>query len=355
MDKVRGMRAKHNGIELRASVRGKRHTKFINKPWNKTNCATAARIRREWVAELQNGINSHLRDDNPIFRDVAQDYLESIRKRGLSKEHVSHCKNDLNKIWLPHLGHIPVKDVTVRNVRLADQGHTWSSAKRQQNSRSTLRQVFDLAIEDDFIDENPAIKLKKVSHQRAKIDPFNESERDAILQQLSGEALMYFTIAFETGMRTAELLGLDWADIRGSKAYLHQTLIKNKVCEMKTKTERNVYLSTLAQQSLSPDIRPLEGLIFTLSSKQLWRRWVKALKAAGVRYRKPYNCRHARASIGLSHGQTPGWLAKQLGHDLRTFFEHYADYIDTDSDEAEMAKLKTQDWGKCGTNEGETA
>jgi hypothetical protein len=67
----------------------------------------------------------------------------------------------------------------------------------------------------------------------------------------------------------------------------------------------------------------------------------------------PYNCRYTRASIGLSAGQTPAWLASQLGHDLRTFFAKYADYIDGDNDAAELVKLEALEKHETGRKLGE--
>lgn len=42
--------------------------------------------------------------------------------------------------------------------------------------------------------------------------------------------------------------------------------------------------------------------------------WVPAMKKAGVRYRRPYQTRHTYASMMLSAGEHPMWVAKQLGH-----------------------------------------
>lgn len=39
-----------------------------------------------------------------------------------------------------------------------------------------------------------------------------------------------------------------------------------------------------------------------------------ALKRGGVRYRKPYQTRHTYASMMLSAGEHPMWVAKQMGH-----------------------------------------
>lgn len=39
-----------------------------------------------------------------------------------------------------------------------------------------------------------------------------------------------------------------------------------------------------------------------------------AMKKAGVRYRRPYQTRHTYASMMLSAGEHPMWVAKQMGH-----------------------------------------
>jgi integrase len=48
--------------------------------------------------------------------------------------------------------------------------------------------------------------------------------------------------------------------------------------------------------------------------KQIRKVWQTALKRAGVRYRRPYQTRHTYASMMLSAGEHPMWVAKQMGH-----------------------------------------
>jgi integrase len=48
------------------------------------------------------------------------------------------------------------------------------------------------------------------------------------------------------------------------------------------------------------------------------------LKQLRIRYRRPYNMRHTYATIGLMSGARPAFLAGQLGHSLRVFFDVYA-------------------------------
>lgn len=42
--------------------------------------------------------------------------------------------------------------------------------------------------------------------------------------------------------------------------------------------------------------------------------WAHAVKKAGVWYRRPYQTRHNYASMMLSAGEHPMWVAMQMGH-----------------------------------------
>ena len=358
MDTYRGLRQKHGGIEIRYYINGTRKTRFLNKPWNRTNCTEAARLRRQLIADAKEIDDDHLRKDNPLFFDVAQDYMDAIRKR-CSESHTRRTKNDIQKRWMPDLGGMPIKDIRIRDVRLADQGQEWPSPKRQQNVRSMLRGIFDLAIEDELIDSNPADKLIPVSHQSADIDPFSADEMEAILQRLHGQSYLFFLLAFETGMRPAEIMGMEWSDIKRGKVHLVRSMVESKIKEMKTKKTRWVSLTPRAIEALEGAVRHISGhfLVNTqggrlLTLTKLHEEWDIALERAEVRHRRAYNCRHTRASLGVSAGQTPAWLADQLGHDLRTFFAKYATFSGGDNDDDEMAKMtaqKTRKGDKRGT------
>ncbi len=44
------------------------------------------------------------------------------------------------------------------------------------------------------------------------------------------------------------------------------------------------------------------------------RIWMSSLKAANIEYRNPYQTRHTFASMLLSTGKNPLWVAQQMGH-----------------------------------------
>jgi len=42
--------------------------------------------------------------------------------------------------------------------------------------------------------------------------------------------------------------------------------------------------------------------------------WMPTLKRIGVKYRYPYQCRHTFASMMLTQGRNPMWVASQMDH-----------------------------------------
>lgn len=56
--------------------------------------------------------------------------------------------------------------------------------------------------------------------------------------------------------------------------------------------------------------------------------WYPALKVAGLRKRTMYQTRHTFASLMLSHGEDPLWIAQMLGHTtMQMVFQHYGKFI----------------------------
>lgn len=152
-----------------------------------------------------------------------------------------------------------------------------------------------------------------------------------ILQNLEGQGRNLIQFAFWTGMRTSEMVALDWGDIdfvRGVVVVSRAITQPAKTAEV-PKTEagrREVKLLAGALEALQAQKQHtwLAGAdIF--QNTQTGKRWAGdqpirktlwtwALKRGGVRYRYPYQTRHSYASMMLSAGEHPMWVAKQMGH-----------------------------------------
>ena len=86
---------------------------------------------------------------------------------------------------------------------------------------------------------------------------------------------------------------------------------------------------------------PLPGSGHDAGAEALNKKLREAHAKIGVRHRSgPYPWRHTYASIGLTCGADPAWLADQLGHSLQMFYNTYSKWIKSEErDQRELAKL----------------
>lgn len=210
--------------------------------------------------------------------------------------------------------------------------------KAIKNRLSVLRTALAAAVDDETLDTNPIYgwqwKSRETVETEDDVDPFTAGEQAAILSKLIGQELNLFKFAFWTGMRTSELIALEWTDVdwvRGVvqvRRALTRAAIAAKSGGEAPKTKagrRDVKL-------LAPALVALEAQKqFTLEANRTifenprtgarWSgdlvvrgAWKRAVTSARVRYRRPYQTRHTYASMMLTAGESPMWVAQQMGH-----------------------------------------
>jgi integrase len=58
------------------------------------------------------------------------------------------------------------------------------------------------------------------------------------------------------------------------------------------------------------------------------RIWYPTLDALGLRRRRPYQTRHTAATLWLAAGESPEWIARQMGHtSTQMLFRTYSRYV----------------------------
>lgn len=199
----------------------------------------------------------------------------------------------------------------------------------QKEYLSPIREILELAIDDREITSNEAIGIKLEKSDQVKIDYFSKDEIANILNTATDWFRVYLTIAFTTGMRHEEILGLKHTDIKDGFISIKRVKVENTIKD-KTKTVNgmrtipfNVDVSSLSESFyLFPNIRDV---------KSLRKRWTTLLKNAKVRYRPIKNTRHTFATQMLrSNIVTINELSGLLGHaKASTTLSFYASVIDS--------------------------
>lgn len=229
-----------------------------------------------------------------------------------------------------------------------------SAYRTIQNKLGLIKQALDEAVIEGILVNNPArlvevrkyvaIRKETDDDQDGLPDPFDIIERKAILDAcIVEEHRNLFGFAFETGMRTGELIAVKWQDVDWihSQIHIRRSMALGEEKSPKTAAgNRKIDLSPEALQYLTAQRKYTElagGHIFQdPGTGKTWKdaptirkkAWMPAIKRARVRYRKPYNTRHTFATMHITRGSNIWWLAKQLGHrSPSTLFAHYGDYL----------------------------
>jgi len=269
----------------------------------------------------------------------------------------------INGVLIPRLGSQPLVTLTRKSVKAALSGMGVTN-KRLSNVQSCLRSALSDAVEDELIDANPLAgwtysvkqQLKpKDKEQEGEVDPFDAAEQAALLAATSGQYRNLLQFAFWTGLRTSELVALEWGDIdwlRGEVRVSRGLTKAAKEAEV-PKTAAGVRDVKLLPMALAA-LRAQKAFTYIAGAQifhdprygqpfdgdQAIRKsfWIPATRKAGVRYRRPYQSRHTYASMMLSAGEHPMWVAKQMGHtDWSMIARVYGKWIDKDGDAGQRA------------------
>ena len=236
------------------------------------------------------------------------------------------------------------------------------SPSRINQIMTVLRMILDSAAEQyDF--DSPYKNIKNLKQGKIEVTPFSLEEVHKILSTVRDDFKPYYTIRFFTGMRTSEIDGLQWEniDLQRREIHIREALVNGVLGGTKTygsdrtiQMSDRVYQAFLQQKSLNNgkssfvfcnrDGGPLD---YRLVNKRVWH---PLLRFLGLKPRRAYQTRHTAATLWLSAGENPEWIARQLGHSTtEMLFRVYSRYIpnvtrrDGSAFEAMLEKLNTEE------------
>lgn len=277
---------------------------------------------------------------------LLDDYA-AMASKSLSASTWQGYKKRIDGYLRPWFGNVRVRDLTTAEIRarlLAVETRDGKALtlKSARNIITPLANVIELAIIDRHRDDNPLdrLMLKRLwPADRVRsgwaADPFAFEEMTVIFDKgcASDEEADYWRFAFGTGMRTSELIALNWGDVDARKARVRVERaivggVKGERAEKGPKTlagRRDIDLTVGAWEALQRQRARTQ-----LAGGMVWRdwrtgarwgsehvlrmRWSRICVKAGVRYRNPYQTRHTFASVLLGAGVPPLRVAKWMGH-----------------------------------------
>ena len=181
-----------------------------------------------------------------------------------------------------------------------------------------------------------------------KIFPFSVEEQLTLTTAITDHWKPYFQSAFTIGLREGEQIGLKPRDIDWARKLLHVrraiTMDENgKRIEGRTKnrySRRTIKLipamfDALKAQKEIHDRRGGKYFFCTPDGTRVCPSnlrktvWIPAFKKAGLAYREIKQTRHSFATVALSCGESPLWIAKVMGHrSTEMVIKVYSKYIE---------------------------
>ena len=204
----------------------------------------------------------------------------------------------------------------------------------------TFRQIMTEAA-DRYNFTNPYRNIKPVKMKRSDVEPFSLDEVGKILATVRPDFKNYYTVRFFTGMRTGEIDGLKWqyVDFERRLILVRETIVAGEEGVPKTDaSQRDIQLSEVVYQAMLEQAEVTKGkgdYVFAngdgkpLDHNNVTKRvWYPLLRYLGLKQRRPYQTRHTAATLWLASGESPQWIARQLGHSsTEMLFNVYARFV----------------------------
>ena len=276
--------------------------------------------------------------EEPARGFLLEEYLETglaERKKVLKSSTWKDYDKTVHGVLIPAIGRKTLAEIRRSDVRDWAEEQTCGN-KRLANVQSVLRAALADAVHDELLEHNVmsdwTYERKEAPRPVDDVDPLTAEEQAEVLKAATEpQHRNLIQFAFWSGLRTSELCALQWGDVDWLRGVVRiQRALTQAAEESETpKTKRGareVKLLQLAREALQAQkahtylrgaeifLNPRTGEPWTGDQAIRKTMWTPILKRAGVRYRRPYQTRHTYASMMLTAGESPVWLAQQMGH-----------------------------------------
>lgn len=284
-----------------------------------------------------------------FFGEYAKQWLK-VMLPGMSPGKVQDYKSTLKNYLLPYFKDIPFSEfnpflmkkflahLSSRTSRLGKP----FSPKTIRNIMIPLRVLWlDVVDEHGWYElRDPLARLNLPRPVKFRVRPFSFEEWDQLMEYMPEWYRLYFQFAVHTGLRPSEQVALKWIAVDTEFIHIELSRVNNvEKTELKTEASRRmIHLRpTLAkilaeQKELTRDFKSeyvflnMDGKV--INQTNLGLVWNLAMEKSGLTHRRMYETRHTFASWAMSLGETPGWIAKTLGHvDTSMVYRTYSRYI----------------------------
>lgn len=324
--------------------------------------AKTRREAQEWLKKVTGQVDQGLtfEGSKTSFGQVLDAWM-GAKENKLRGATLEQYRRMIRKYIKPQLGKIPAKDLNA--ARLQAHYHQLAEAGTGRRTIEVVHSVLHGSLKHaqrlGLVTQNWAALVEVPRPERREMLVWDENQVSAFLASNPGN--VFYRLAFATGMRRGELIGLQWQDLDWQSGSL---MVRRQVFEpegggwrfQEPKTARGRRVIRLGP-GLIDALRRQYNQVLPLARSLAGERWqehdlifpssigtprngyevskeFRALAAAGLPRMRFHDIRHTAASIMLLHGEPPVRVAAILGQSLAVLLDTYAHYIPDDQERA---------------------
>ena len=292
-----------------------------------------------------------------LLKDALNEFLLDLELRQYSQRTIRHEKNSVQKMLYFIAEEYKVTQLEkVKHLHLKGYVKYLTDLGRKETYVNGLiksfRAFFRYCVNEEYIEENPALRLSFQKEPEVLITTFTDKEVEAMVNYYKGRHYLdvrnklIMVMLFDTGMRCSELCELKVTDVQSNVINIQ---------EGKGKKQRHVPITPaiakylmkyqLIRQNYIRDKRGYaeEYLFLSQKGKPLTKATIERVVGAckepcGVRKEircSPHTCRHYYAQKQLRNGCDMYTVSRLLGHKTITVTKRYLQSI-TDEDIVEL-------------------
>lgn len=247
-------------------------------------------------------------------QEVVEEVLSLKANRLMSKRYVQDLRWRLHafgKAFQKNIG-----DVTPQEIQ------AWFDAQKfglqsYMNFKRVVHLLCEHAVARGYADINPAKGVQRVKVVPTRdIEIFSPEEIDKLLAAASPDFLPALAIGAFAGLRSAEILRLEWSDVDLKTGFI--TVGRSKA---KTASRRVVPILDNLMTWLRP-YSSRQGQVWAGGFDEFYKTQLETAKAAGVPW-KPNGLRHSYATYRYAIVGNAGRVAGEMGNSASVVHKHY--------------------------------
>ncbi len=282
----------------------------------------------------------------PLFSDFAKTWFAEMEPSWRQ----SYRKNQqftLQRYLIPNFGSCSVDQITKSSILTFRADLTLEkglkgnklSPSRINHIMTPLRMILAEAAER-YEFNTPFKNIKPLKVPRTDVEPFTLDEVWQIVDTVREDYKNYYLVRFFTALRTGEIDGLQWkyVDFDKRQILIREAIVDGSMEDVKTDGSwREVDMSAPVFEAFKRQYSAtgkMEYVFCNLAGKPLRHNdvtkkvWYPLLSLLNLKKRRPYQTRHTAATLWLAAGESPEWIARQMGHSTtEMLFRVYSRFV----------------------------